>query len=88
MVEARGRRLNPPQAAAAHHLWPGNRHFRVAAKHVGLGQFLGDPLLPGINDVVPRGGGADLDQVFLLDRITKNNAHAELARVDKKYGPT
>ena len=66
VVHAGGRRLDPPQPALPHHAVPIDRHLGVAAEDVGPKQFLGDPLLAGVDDLGLRHGGGDLLDVLRL----------------------
>jgi hypothetical protein len=47
----------------------------VTAKNVGGRQFRGNPLLPGVDDLGPRGDLGNPLDVLLLNGITKDNPH-------------
>jgi hypothetical protein len=48
----------------------------VAAEQVGLGQFGGHPLLPGIDELSVRHHSLDLGDVAWLDGVAENDSHA------------
>ena len=80
MVEPGRRRLNPPQPALSHHLVPRHGHLRVAAKHVGRQQLLGDPFLAGVDDLELRRDGRNLGDVPRFDRVTQDDPLAAAGR--------
>jgi len=75
VVEPGGRRLDPPQATGGDDLVPGHRHLGVAAVDVGCGEFLGHPLLAGIDEGRAGGGSPDLGDVVGLDGIAEDDPH-------------
>ena len=76
MVEAGRRRLDPAKPAAGHHRIPWHRHLRVPAEDVGGGQFECHPLLSGIDERGLWNHGLNLPDVFGLDGVTEDDAHA------------
>src|SRR5262245_17577790 len=75
MIETRRRRLNPLQAPAAYNLRPRHRHLRMPAEDVGIQQLFRNPLLPGIDDFMPRRCRLELRFVPRLIGIAQYNAH-------------
>jgi hypothetical protein len=47
----------------------------MATKNVCLQNLICDPLLPGINDLAPGRGGANLRKVAGFERVTNHNPH-------------
>ena len=78
MVHAGGRGLDPLQPALPDHAVPIDRHLGMAAEDVGPEDFLGDPLLAGIDDFGLGDGGGDLPRCSGFDRIAKDDAHGGL----------
>ncbi len=76
VVEPSGRGLDPLQPAAANGFVPGDGHFGVTAKNVGLRQLLGYALLAGVDKLGLGPRPLDACEVFWLDGVTKNDAHA------------
>jgi hypothetical protein len=52
----------------------------VAAIEVRLWQFIGDPLLPGIDHLGLRTNGLNLGDVLGFHRITENDAHPQFSQ--------
>ena len=75
MVHAGGRGLDPLEPSLCDDAVPVDGHLGMAAEHVGGEEFLGDPLLAGVDDLGLGGRGGDLPDVFRLDRIAENDAH-------------
>jgi hypothetical protein len=75
VIEPGGRRLDPRQSPALHHVIPRHGHFRVAAEEIAVGQFGSDALLAGIDNVGVGGGGPDLVDVPAFDGIAEDDFH-------------
>src|SRR5438105_2602357 len=75
MIESGSRGLNPFQPATAYDLRPRNGHFRVTAEDVRFEQLLGNPILPRIDDLMPRRSGADVVVMALFEGVAEDDAH-------------
>src|SRR5262245_42066587 len=81
MIETCSGRLNPLQSPSLHDFRPHDRHLRVAAEDVRLQQLRGNPLLPRIDDFVPRCSRPNLLQMPRLNWVTKHDSHSDNSRV-------
>ena len=79
MVHSRGRGLNPTQAPLAHYPIPIHRHFGVPTEDIGVEKLLGNPLLPGIDNLSIRSHGRDLLDVSHFDWIAQYDSHGQMA---------
>ena len=67
--------MDPLQAAAPNDCVPIDRDLGVAAKHVRVVQFRGDPLLPGVDNLRLGRRLLDLRHMPRLDGIAEDDSH-------------
>lgn len=74
MVQTGRGGLNPAEAALSNHIIPRDGDLGVAAKNVGGGQFNGDALLAGVDELGLRRDGGDLRDMPRFYRVTEDDA--------------